>query len=109
MVITKCRKCGCVVTDDPKKVGEGYRFCCPNCDEDKFSMEVYSAERKTCVKVTQVLTRVIEVDADTVDAALEKVLEMQNSGELRLSAEDGDEESNTREFCGYSDSLITEK
>ena len=109
MVITKCKECGCVVTDDPKLVSEGYKFYCPNCDEDKVSMEVYSAERKTCVKVVQVLSRVIEVDADTVDAALEKVLEMQNSGELILSAENGDEESNTREFCGYSDSLITEK
>lgn len=109
MEVVKCNKCGCVVTDDPKQVSEGYKYYCPNCDEDLYGIETHKYERKIQIRVVAVLSRVVEVDAESIDAACEKVLQMQNSGELSLSAADGDEDSNTREFYGFADTEITNK
>lgn len=106
MEVVKCHKCGCVVTDDPKQVSEGYKYYCPNCDEDLYGIETYKCERKVQFLVSAVLSRVVEVDAESVEAASEKLAQMLKDGEVSLSLADMDKRGLSRSYYGYADTEI---
>lgn len=106
MKIVKCCKCGSVVTNEKGKVSDGYAYYCPNCDEDLYKMETETVERKIHVRVKILLSRIVEVDAATEEEAIEKVAKMQNSGELVLTGENGDEDCNDRDVVMVSDKVI---
>lgn len=106
MEVVKCHKCGCVVTDDPKQVTEGYKYYCPNCDEDLYGIETYKCERKVKFLVSAVLSRVVEVDAENFEAASKKLAQMLKDGEVSLSLADMDERGLSHSYYGFADTEI---
>lgn len=103
MEIVKCNKCGCVVTADKGEVSEGYAFYCKNCDEDLYSIETTKVERKTLVRVSMVLSRVVEVDEADALTACRKVKELVENGEVVISEANGDLDDRNYEFYEFND------